>query len=630
MLDRAPGAGSARPTRPKLAFFTGRDQMQALTGLWAQQFGTPNYAAHGGFCSVNMAAARDVHDRRLVLGIRRARLGPRQVLRHVGRGRGSSSNPLKIGLDKLKRRGAQLRLDQSGAHRLLGDRRRMDTDPARHRRRCWRSRIVHDAAQARADRLGVPASAIPMRRGWSCRRPACPATACSRATAAGQSAGLGHRRSQRFAERHTCPTSRRRCSPRSTSPTAAAPRPSFSLARGTLPRRPLRAGNVAAECGVAAQTIRSPRAGNGGRRVQPGRRTADPLDRHARARSHDTGRRPPGGDARHARHRGALQRLSHLPRAARAADAARRDSTGPAASAPARRIRGASRCARCPKTIPRSFRARIRRSTRGTSAIRRAPEDLVIDAQGKPLRIDQAFSWEYPLAAHGMMHMVITNAVNGDPYRIDTLLMFMANMAWNSAMNTGETRDMLVAQGRRRRVHDSVPRRRATRSIRKRWPSPTWCCPTRPISSATTRSRCSTGRSPSSMRAADAIRHPVVAPDRDVRPFQEVLVELASRLKFPAFIARRRRAHASRTTRTSSSTTKRRRASAFWPAGAARTASKALRGEPNPKQWEKYIENKCVLHLSAGPRTCDTSATRTRTISSSRSGTRCSEPRRCR
>lgn len=32
-----------RATDPKrLAFFTGRDQMQALTGLWAQQFGTPN------------------------------------------------------------------------------------------------------------------------------------------------------------------------------------------------------------------------------------------------------------------------------------------------------------------------------------------------------------------------------------------------------------------------------------------------------------------------------------------------------------------------------------------------------------------------------------------------------------
>ena len=34
----------------KLAFFTGRDQSQSFTGWWAQQFGTPNYAAHGGFC----------------------------------------------------------------------------------------------------------------------------------------------------------------------------------------------------------------------------------------------------------------------------------------------------------------------------------------------------------------------------------------------------------------------------------------------------------------------------------------------------------------------------------------------------------------------------------------------------
>ena len=39
-----------RATDPKkFALFTGRDQMQALTGLFAKQFGTPNYAAHGGF-----------------------------------------------------------------------------------------------------------------------------------------------------------------------------------------------------------------------------------------------------------------------------------------------------------------------------------------------------------------------------------------------------------------------------------------------------------------------------------------------------------------------------------------------------------------------------------------------------
>ena len=42
--------GAIRKTDPKkLAFFTGRDQSQSLTGWWAAQFGTPNFAAHGGF-----------------------------------------------------------------------------------------------------------------------------------------------------------------------------------------------------------------------------------------------------------------------------------------------------------------------------------------------------------------------------------------------------------------------------------------------------------------------------------------------------------------------------------------------------------------------------------------------------
>jgi anaerobic selenocysteine-containing dehydrogenase len=56
-FDAVRAAAKIRATDPKkFALFTGRDQMQALTGLWARQFGTPNWAAHGGFCSVNMAA----------------------------------------------------------------------------------------------------------------------------------------------------------------------------------------------------------------------------------------------------------------------------------------------------------------------------------------------------------------------------------------------------------------------------------------------------------------------------------------------------------------------------------------------------------------------------------------------
>jgi len=71
------------------------------------------------------------------------------------------------------------------------------------------------------------------------------------------------------------------------------------------------------------------------------------------------------------------------------------------------------------------------------------PNDLFVDDEGQPVRLDKGFSWEYPLSVHGLMHNVITNAWRGDPYRIDTLMIFMANMAWNSSMNTVSVRDML-------------------------------------------------------------------------------------------------------------------------------------------------------------------------------------------
>ena len=61
---------------------------QSLTGFWAAQFGTPNFAAHGGFCSVNMAAGGLYTIGGSLLGIRRAGLGARQVLHDVRRRRG--------------------------------------------------------------------------------------------------------------------------------------------------------------------------------------------------------------------------------------------------------------------------------------------------------------------------------------------------------------------------------------------------------------------------------------------------------------------------------------------------------------------------------------------------------------
>ncbi|MCB1371530.1 MAG: molybdopterin-dependent oxidoreductase, partial [Rhodobacteraceae bacterium] len=98
-----------RATAPeKLAFFTGRDQSQALTGWWAQQFGTPNYAAHGGFCSVSMAAAGIY-----TMGGSFWEFGApdwerTKLLLLFGVAEDHDSNPIKIGLGKLKARGAKV------------------------------------------------------------------------------------------------------------------------------------------------------------------------------------------------------------------------------------------------------------------------------------------------------------------------------------------------------------------------------------------------------------------------------------------------------------------------------------------------------------------------------------------
>ena len=335
------------------------------------------------------------------------------------------------------------------------------------------------------------------------------------------------------------------------------------------------------------------------------------LGPHARQ-----GRRPAGRDVRDARHLRALQRLPDLPRAAPDPDAARRARRARATSARARRTRGRCRRRSCRRTTRRSTR-RTRRSAARRSASRTRPEDLAIDARRPPLRIDKAYSWESPLAAHGLMHMVIANAVDGDPYPIDTLILFMANMAWNSSMNTAGTREMLTREGRARRVQDPVPRRVRRVRLRDGRASPTSCCPTRPTSSATTRSRCSTGRSREPDASADAIRHPIVAPDRDVRPWQEVLVELASRLRSRRSRSPTARA-VTRTTRTSSCATSARRASASSPAGAARTATKSLRRRAEPEAVGGVHRARGVLRAPPARVAAGGTAARTATTSSSR------------
>ena len=163
------------------------------------------------------------------------------------------------------------------------------------------------------------------------------------------------------------------------------------------------------------------------------------------------------------------------------------------------------------------------------------PEDLLVDENGDPTRIDKAFSWEAPISAHGVMHMVLNNAWKGDPYEVDTIFMYMANMSWNSSMNIPDTLRMLTDKNNETGEYQ-IPRIIYSDAFYSEMipycdlvlPDTTylerWDCISlldRPICDAD--------------GVADSIRQPILKPDRDVRPFQDVLIELGSRLKLPAF-----------------------------------------------------------------------------------------------
>ena len=97
-----------RATDPKqFALFTGRDQMQALTGLFAREFGTPNYAAHGGFCSVNMAAGMIYTTGGSFWEFGGPDLKQSRLFVMIGTAEDHHSNPLKLALSDFKRAGGR-------------------------------------------------------------------------------------------------------------------------------------------------------------------------------------------------------------------------------------------------------------------------------------------------------------------------------------------------------------------------------------------------------------------------------------------------------------------------------------------------------------------------------------------
>ena len=94
--------------------------------------------------------------------------------------------------------------------------------------------------------------------------------------------------------------------------------------------------------------------------------------------------------------------------------------------------------------------------------------------------------------------------------------------------------------------------------------------------------------------AADAIRQPVVEPDRDVRPFQDVLIDLGVRLGLPGIrpmkTARPNIPAAMPTTSSITSATPGVGPLTGWR---GEDGERFGKGDVNPDQLERYIENGC-------------------------------------
>ncbi len=573
-----------RETDPKkLGFFTGRDQMQALTGLWAQQFGTINWSAHGGFCSVNMAAAG-----LYTMGHAFWEFGDPDWERTKyfmlwGVAEDHSSNPFKIGLEKLKRNGGKfitinpvrtgyqaiadewvpIRPGTDGLFALSMIHVLLKKDLIDHefivRYTNGPQLVVQDPGTGRHGLIARDGEGNPL--AWDQK------------SGSFVNALLPEIEPALFGEYTLADGTRVK-----TSFTLLAERyladeyapeqaeKICGIAARDIERIALELAHVAFKEIIEIETEWTDWAGR-----KHDRFIGRPVSMHGMR-----------GIAAHSNGFQTARAIHFLQILLGSVDC----PGGHRSKAP------------YPKPVPPPIKpARDCKPNTPLDSpplgFPKGPEDLVIDDQGNPLRIDKAYSWEAPLANHGLMHMVINNAVKGDPYHLDTLIFFMANMAWNSSMNTANTQELLKEKDDKGEY--KIPFLVVVDSFHSETvnfadlvlPDTTYLerhdaisLLDRPISE------------PDAI--CDSVRIPVIEPDRDVRPWQEVMVEMAGRLGFPAFV------NEDGSPKFSSYTDfivnyEKAPGIGFLAGWRGKDGESHLVGEPNPDQWKKYEENEAFF-----------------------------------
>ncbi len=562
----------------KLAFFTGRDQSQSFTSMFAQSFGTPNYAAHGGFCSVNMAAAGIYTMGGAFWEFGQPDWDRTKLFMLFGVAEDHDSNPIKMGLGKLKARGAKVigvnpirsgynavadewvgitpgtdgLLILSLVHLLMSAGKidldylanftnapclvNMDPDSPDHgliMKDDTGRALVMDRAQNKPRCFDEPDVQPDLGGTWQvgsiCHKP------------------VFHLMLERYLDPQYAPE-------------VVAKRVGISAKR-------IRA--IAADVARVAfdEAIEIDQTWTDFRGNTHEKMTGRPVAFHAMR-----------GISAHSNGFQTCRALHML-----------------------QIILGAVETPggfRFKPPYPKPATAHPKPHSKVTPGAPldgphlgypQGPEDLALDADGAAIRIDNAFTWENPLSAHGMMHMVIANAHAGVPYKIDTLFMYMANMAWNSSMNTAGTIKMLTDKDENgdyvipRFIYSDAYSSETVAYADLILPDTTYlerhdCISLldRPICEADA--------------VADAIRWPVIEPDRDVRGFQSVLCELGARLDLPGFV---NDDGSQKYADYADYITNHMRRPGVGPLAGFRgeDANGAGRGEVNPDQLDAYIEN---------------------------------------
>ncbi len=586
--------GSVRKGDPKrLAFYTGRDQSQSLTGFWAMQYGTPNFAAHGGFCSVNMAAGGLYTFGGAFWEFGEPDWAYTKYFMLFGVAEDHGSNPIKAGIGKLKSRGAKVvsvNPVQTGysavADEWVGVRPgadglfvgalihelfrtgQIDLDYlVRYTNAPWL--VIEDPGAPDHGLFARDADGNPLARDRD-----------SGALVNGKAADI----TPSLTEDVTLPDGRRA-------------RPVFAMMAERYLGEDYAPETVAAETGVTAEDMRRIAAELAHVAFKEEVVIDQPWTDWA-GRKHDKMiGRPVSMHAMRgiSAHSNGFQtcRMIHILQIL----------LGTIDCPGGYRYKPPYPKQTPPNLLPHGALGDIKPEMPLGGphlGFPHGPEHLLLDGDGGPSRLDKGFSWDAPMSAHGLMHMVIANAGARDPYGIDVLFLYMANMAWNSSMNVPGTLDALTAKDDDgeyvipKIIYSDAYYSETVPFADLILPDTTYlerydCISLldRPISEPEL--------------VADAIRYPVVEPDRDVRGFQDVLIDLGARLKLPAFTAED--GGPKFPGGYPDYIVNHQRKPGIGPLAGFRgkDGDQACVGEPNPDQIERYKENGAFFGLHVPP-----------------------------